>query len=172
MAIRVYKPTSPGRRDMSVATFEEITRTSPEKSLVRPIKKKGGRNFRGKITVRHRGGGHKRRYRADRFQTGQVRCSRASSVYRVRSQSIGTHCPRCTMSTAKSDTWSPRWVSWLATWSCLAPMPKSGWGTPYRCPTSHSGLWFTTSSSTWARGGNWSGQPEPRPSCWQKRDVM
>jgi large subunit ribosomal protein L2 len=63
MPIKVFKPTSPGRRDMSGQTFEEITRTQPEKSLVRGLRKRAGRNFRGKITVRHRGGGHKRRYR-------------------------------------------------------------------------------------------------------------
>lgn len=68
MPTKVYKPTSPGRRDMSVSTFEEITRTAPEKSLLRPLKKRAGRNFRGKITVRHRGGGHKRRYRVIDFK--------------------------------------------------------------------------------------------------------
>jgi len=68
MSIKVYKPTSPGRRDMSVSTFEEVTRTRPEKSLLRPMKKNAGRNFRGKITVRHRGGGHKRRYRVIDFK--------------------------------------------------------------------------------------------------------
>jgi large subunit ribosomal protein L2 len=68
MPTKTYKPTSPGRRDMSVSTFEEITRTSPEKSLLRPLKRKAGRNFRGKITVRHRGGGHKRRYRLIDFK--------------------------------------------------------------------------------------------------------
>ncbi|MFN2186704.1 MAG: 50S ribosomal protein L2 [Anaerolineae bacterium] len=68
MPIKVYKPTSPGRRDMTASTFEEITRTEPEKSLVRPLKKSAGRNFRGKITVRHRGGGHKRRYRVIDFK--------------------------------------------------------------------------------------------------------
>ena len=68
MPIKVYKPTSPGRRGMSVSTFEEITRSRPEKSLLRPLKKKAGRNFRGKITVRHRGGGHKRRYRVIDFK--------------------------------------------------------------------------------------------------------
>jgi large subunit ribosomal protein L2 len=68
MPIKVYKPTSPGRRDMSGSTFEEITRTKPEKSLLRPLKSKAGRNFRGKITVRHRGGGHKRRYRVIDFK--------------------------------------------------------------------------------------------------------
>jgi large subunit ribosomal protein L2 len=68
MPIKVYKPTSPGRRDMSASTFEEITHSSPEKSLLRPLKSKAGRNFRGKITVRHRGGGHKRRYRVIDFK--------------------------------------------------------------------------------------------------------
>jgi large subunit ribosomal protein L2 len=68
MPIKYYKPTSPGRRGMSVSTFEEISRTRPEKSLLRPLKKQAGRNFRGKITVRHRGGGHKRRYRVVDFK--------------------------------------------------------------------------------------------------------
>jgi large subunit ribosomal protein L2 len=65
---KVYKPTSPGRRGMSVSTFEEISRSRPEKSLLRPLKRKAGRNFRGKITVRHQGGGHKRRYRVIDFK--------------------------------------------------------------------------------------------------------
>ena len=72
MPIKVYKPTSPGRRGMSVSTFEEITRSRPEKSLVRPLKRRAGRNFRGKITVRHRGGGHKRRYRVIDFKRDKV----------------------------------------------------------------------------------------------------
>jgi large subunit ribosomal protein L2 len=72
MPTKVYKPTSPGRRDMSVSTFEEITRTTPEKSLLRPLKKQAGRNFRGKITVRHRGGGHKRRYRVIDFKRDKL----------------------------------------------------------------------------------------------------
>ncbi|MDT8306991.1 MAG: 50S ribosomal protein L2 [Anaerolineae bacterium] len=68
MAVKVFKPTSPGRRDMTGASFEELTRTKPEKSLVTGLRKHGGRNFRGKITIRHRGGGHKRRYRAIDFR--------------------------------------------------------------------------------------------------------
>ena len=63
MALRKLKPTTPGQRGASVPDFEEITRTTPEKSLVRPIHSKGGRNASGKITVRHQGGGHKRAYR-------------------------------------------------------------------------------------------------------------
>ena len=60
MPVRIYKPTSPGRRGMTAATFDEITKDEPEKSLTVTLKKNAGRNFRGKVTVRHRGGGHKR----------------------------------------------------------------------------------------------------------------
>ncbi len=68
MPIKVFKPTSPGRRDMSGQTFEEVTRTKPEPSLVVGLRKRAGRNHRGKITIRHRGGGHKRRYRLIDFK--------------------------------------------------------------------------------------------------------
>ncbi len=68
MAIRIYKPTSPGRRGMSVSAFEEVTRLQPEKSLLRPLRRRAGRNNRGRITVRHRGGGHKRAYRLIDFK--------------------------------------------------------------------------------------------------------
>ena len=68
MGIRVYKPTSPGRRGMSVLTFDEITRTRPERSLVEPLHRSSGRNNRGTITVRHRGGGQKRLYRIIDFK--------------------------------------------------------------------------------------------------------
>lgn len=68
MAIKRYRPTSAGRRFMTVSAFEEITRTEPEKSLVRPLKKSGGRNNRGRVTSRHIGGGHKRRYRLIDFK--------------------------------------------------------------------------------------------------------
>ena len=68
MPIKNYKPTSPGRRGMTVSTFERVTKTKPEKSLVRPLHKKAGRNSRGVITVRHRGGGHKRKYRVIDFK--------------------------------------------------------------------------------------------------------
>ena len=68
MPVKIYKPTSPGRRGMTGSTFEEVTRDAPEKSLLRPLKNRAGRNFRGKITVRRRGGGHKRRYRVVDFK--------------------------------------------------------------------------------------------------------
>lgn len=68
MAIKKYKPTSPGRRGMTVSAFEEVTCTTPEKSLLEPIKKTAGRNAAGRITVRHRGGGVKRKYRIIDFK--------------------------------------------------------------------------------------------------------
>src|SRR6195952_4819757 len=74
MGIRKYKPTTPGRRGSSVADFVEITRTTPEKSLVRPLHNKGGRNNAGRITTRHQGGGHKRAYRVIDFRRNDKDC--------------------------------------------------------------------------------------------------
>ena len=68
MAIKTYKPTTNGRRGMSVIVNDEITKTTPEKSLVVTLKKNGGRNNQGKVTVRHRGGGEKRKYRIIDFK--------------------------------------------------------------------------------------------------------
>ena len=68
MPIRKYKPTSPARRSMSVSTFEEITKKKPEKRLTVPLKKTAGRNNRGRITTRHKGGGAKRFYRIIDFK--------------------------------------------------------------------------------------------------------
>ncbi|MBI2954227.1 MAG: 50S ribosomal protein L2 [Chloroflexi bacterium] len=68
MTIKTYKPTSPGRRGMTGAAFDEITRTEPEKSLLAPLHKRGGRNAQGRITVRHQGGGSKRQYRIIDFK--------------------------------------------------------------------------------------------------------
>ena len=68
MAVKKFKPTTPSRRFMTVSTFDEITKTEPEKSLLAPLKKTGGRNVNGRVTIRHRGGGHKRRYRIIDFK--------------------------------------------------------------------------------------------------------
>jgi large subunit ribosomal protein L2 len=72
MALKIYKPTSPGRRNASGHSFEEITKSKPEKRLLRPLKKKAGRNVRGKITVRRRGGGAKRRLRIIDFKRDKL----------------------------------------------------------------------------------------------------
>ncbi|MFQ5568772.1 MAG: 50S ribosomal protein L2 [Rhodothermales bacterium] len=68
MAIRKLKPVTPGQRQRSVSAFDEITKAEPEKSLLAPLKRKGGRNSTGRMTVRHKGGGHKRRYRVIDFK--------------------------------------------------------------------------------------------------------
>ena len=72
MALKIYRPTSPGRRGMSGSTFEEITRDKPEKSLLRPLKRHAGRNNQGKITVRHRGKGVKRMFRIIDFKRDKL----------------------------------------------------------------------------------------------------
>jgi len=81
MGIRKYKPTTPGRRGSSVADFVEVTRSEPEKSLVRPLPKKGGRNASGRITNRHVGGGHKRAYRIIDFR--RTRCVQLLQVHHL-----------------------------------------------------------------------------------------
>lgn len=68
MGIKIFKPTSPGRRNMSASDFAEITKSTPEKSLIEPLKRKGGRNNNGRITSRHKGGGHKKMYRIIDFK--------------------------------------------------------------------------------------------------------
>ena len=67
MAIKKYKPTTNGRRNMTSSDFAEITTSTPEKSLLQPLKNNAGRNNNGRITVRHQGGGHKRQYRVIDF---------------------------------------------------------------------------------------------------------
>ncbi|MBZ0293462.1 MAG: 50S ribosomal protein L2 [Anaerolineae bacterium] len=75
MPVKVYKPTSAGRRDMTGHSFEEITRKRPERSLTEAIRKRGGRNNTGRVTVRHRGGGNRRRYRIIDFRRNKFDCT-------------------------------------------------------------------------------------------------
>ncbi len=75
MAVKVYKPTSAGRRGMTGHSFEEITKSTPQRSLTEAIRKHGGRNNTGRVTVRHRGGGHKRRYRIIDFKRNKFDCA-------------------------------------------------------------------------------------------------
>jgi len=72
VGLKIHRPTSPGRRGMSGSTFEEITKGKPEKSLLLPLKKRAGRNSQGRITVRHRGGGAKRRLRIIDFRRDKI----------------------------------------------------------------------------------------------------
>jgi len=80
MSLREYKPTSPGRRDTVYDDFSDITTNKPEKSLLAPLTKKGGRNNRGRVTVRHRGGGHKRRYRLVDFKRSKTGIAKVVSI--------------------------------------------------------------------------------------------
>ena len=109
MAIKKLKPVTPTQRFRTVADFSEITRRpTPEKSLLEPLNKKGGRNNNGRITVRHRGGGHKRRYRKIDFKRNKH--GRAGQG-RQRSSTTPTAAPAsrcCTTSTARSATSSGR----------------------------------------------------------------
>ncbi|HCF99839.1 MAG TPA: 50S ribosomal protein L2 [Chloroflexi bacterium] len=72
MPVKKYKPTSPGRRGMSVSAFSDITKSKPEKSLLRPLPKRAGRNNQGRISTRHQGGGHKRQYRLIDFKRNKT----------------------------------------------------------------------------------------------------
>ena len=80
MGLKEYKPTSPGRRDTVVDDYKDLTKSKPEKSLLAPLSKKGGRNNRGRVTVRHRGGGHKRRYRIVDFKRDKTGTATVMSI--------------------------------------------------------------------------------------------
>ncbi len=80
MPLRKLKPITPGTRFYSISTFEEITKSTPEKSLLAPLKKSGGRNNTGRITSRHRGGGHKRRYRIIDFKRNKAGNARVEAI--------------------------------------------------------------------------------------------
>ena len=92
MAVKKFRPTTPSRRQMTMASFEEITTNSPEKSLLVSLKKTGGRNAQGKITVRHHGGGAKRKYRIIDFKRNKdgIPAKVATIEYDPKQNSI--HC--------------------------------------------------------------------------------
>lgn len=83
MAIRKLKPMTPGTRWMSVSSFDEITKKKPEKSLIEPLRKSGGRNNTGRVTSRHRGGGHKRFYRIIDFKRDKKGHGREGGGHRI-----------------------------------------------------------------------------------------
>ena len=107
MAIKKYKPITPGQRGMTVSAFDEITKTTPEKSLTVTLKKHAGRNVRGKITVRHRGGGYRPKYRIIDFKRRkdgiQVRFPLSNTI---RTEAQTSHSS--SMRTVKRDTSSHR----------------------------------------------------------------
>jgi len=124
MAIKKFKPTSPGRRQMTSSTFEEITTSTPEKSLLAPARKTGGRNNAGRITQRHAGGGHKQRYRLIDFKRDKKEIparSRPSSMTRT----VPRASPCSTMPMVRSVISSRRSASTSATWWWPVNRPTS-----------------------------------------------
>ena len=107
MAVRKRKPTSPGRRFQTVSDFAEITRDTPEKSLLAKKPRTGGRNNYGRKTSRHRGGGHKQQYRVIDFKRNKDGVPGQGRVHRVRPQPHLPHRAARTTSTARSATSSP-----------------------------------------------------------------
>jgi len=124
MALKKYKPTSPGRRDMTGASFEEITRTAPTKSLLQSKRRHAGRNNSGRVTVRHRGGGHKRRYRLIDFRRDKHGvAARVASIEYTRTARRASPC--WSTPTARSVTSSRRLAFRSATRSRAVPAPRS-----------------------------------------------
>ncbi len=139
MGIRKYKPTTPGRRGSSVADFVEITRSTPEKSLVRPLPSKGGRNSQGRITTRHNGGGHKRAVPRHRLPSArQGRRARQGRAHRVRPQPHRAHRAAALRGRREALHPGPERSSSRATGSRPAPAPTSSPATTCRCATSRS----------------------------------
>ena len=93
MPVKSYKPTSPGRRGMSTVASDDITKTTPERRLTKGMKQKAGRNVSGKLTVRHRGGGHKRRYRTIDFKRDKIGIPGTVQAIEYESKSKCSDCP-------------------------------------------------------------------------------
>ena len=168
MALRKRKPTSPGRRFQTVSDFSDVTKTTPEKSLLKPKPKTGGRNNHGRKTC----SASRRRSQAavpgHRLQARQGRGSRLGRVHRVRPQPQLSASPCCTTTTARSATSSPPTGSRWVTCSRAGTAPRSGPATRFPCATSRSVPSSTTSSSGPAAAARWAVRPA-RPSSWWPR---
>ena len=110
MGLKTFKPITPGMRQLVRPDFSEITKSKPERSLLQPLRKSGGRNRQGRLTVRHRGGGHKRMYRVIDFKrrdkAGVPGVGTASSMTRTARRAL----PLSTTATATSATSCGRWA--------------------------------------------------------------
>jgi large subunit ribosomal protein L2 len=145
---------------MSVSTFEEVTKTEPEKSLLAPLRKKGGRNVRGKITVRHRGGGHKRRYRLIDFKRDKFGIpARVTSIEYDPNRSA-----RIALLTYADG--EKRYI--IAPLGLMVgsagPRPRYAWATLCPWSTSPWALLSTTLSCNKGGVGNWCARRVPRLS--------
>ena len=169
MAIKSYKPTTPARRNMTVSAFEGIDKKAkPERSLTETLKKNAGRNSYGRITVRHRGGGNKRKYRIIDFKRDKM--DMPATVLRLE------YDPNRAPTSRWSSTRMGRSVtSWLplacrpATRSSPPPRRISSPATACLWQTSPPAPSSTTSSSTPARAASWSVPPAPPHSSWPRR---
>ena len=149
MAIKKYNPTSPARRLMSVASFDEITATKPEKSLIQIRKNHAGRNNQGKITIRHRGGGHKRFYRIIDFKRNKLGIPGKVATIEYdpnRSARIAWSITP----TAKSVTF---WLRWASRWAITSwPAAARKCASATRCPFAPS-RWAPRSTTSSYRLG-------------------
>ena len=164
MGIRKYKPTTPGRRGSSVADFVELTRSTPEKSLLVPSPKTGGRNNAGKITTRHIGGGHKQAYRLIDFKRYDKDGVPAKVAHIEYDPNRTARIALCTSPTARSATSSRRTVSVKVARSRLARAPTSSRATTCRCATSRSVPRSTQSNSGLAVAPSSPARPAPASS--------
>ncbi len=169
MPVKKYKPITPGRRQMIGQNFDEITKSRPERSLVRGKSSSGGRNATGRITLRFRGGGHKRRYRFIDFRRDKDgvpakvvaieydpnRSARIALLHYADGEKRYILAP-----------WAWRW----ARRSCRAPTRTSAWGTRCRSGTFPWGPWSTMWSSTSARAASWPGRPGPSAQLVAKEE--
>ena len=145
MAVRKYKPTTPGRRGASVSSFDEITRGKPERSLVAKGRNRAGRNSQGRMTTRHQGGGNKRRYRVIDFRRDKDGVP--AKVAHIEYDPNRTARIACsTTRTGRSATSCRPTACGSATGWCRARAPTFGPATRCRCGTSPSARRCTRSS--------------------------
>src|SRR5438034_4757294 len=170
MGIRQFKPVTSATRFRSVSDFADVTKTTPEKSLLEPLKRTGGRNNKGHITTRWQGGGHKRRYRRIDFRRDKFGVpARVASV---------EYDPNRTARIAllhyadgeKRYIVAPKGLA-VATPSSRAPAPTSASATPCRCSRSRSAPRCTTWSSRSAAAVSCAARPAPASRWWRRKAI-
>ena len=163
MAIKAYKPTTPGRRGMTVTDYSGLSKVAPEKSLLQPLKKNAGRNNTGRITVRHHGGGNRQKYRIIDFKRDKTDMP-AKVLTLEYDPNRSAHIALVQYEDGeKRYILAPNGLKVATPW-CPAPARTSSPATPCPCPAS---LWVpssTTSSFTPARAPSWPAPPASRPS--------